>query len=274
MKFNRYIFIIIFASIALFGSTASAHPSNNNAFITTSTGSKIGVGSPATQKVSPFIILPKETIKEKKDARIKQSITVLPSTSSTVVEIPFSFYNDEYLVIYKEDSGKQYNAGHIFNKKNESISLFFISTEKAQNKLKVTTNVKNKNILELKIETNKLLDPVTIDIEISSPDITTYFSKNQWITRGKLDSVSMIPSPYLLTSANYEISTLKRLDAWNKLVDLHKYDEKWSNISGLQNQFDCHFDFAKTKGEWNLEPARKNVGYFSTIMASCNPSTK
>lgn len=66
MKFNRYIFIVFFASLTLFGNTASAHPSNNNAFITTSSGNKIGVGSPATQKVSPFIILPKETIKEKK----------------------------------------------------------------------------------------------------------------------------------------------------------------------------------------------------------------
>lgn len=45
----------------------------------------------------------------------------------------------------------------------------------------MTTNVRDKNILELKIETKKLLEPVTITIEITSPDIDTYFDNNDWI---------------------------------------------------------------------------------------------
>ena len=202
------------------------------------------------------------------------SFTVLPSTTSVIVELPFNFSQDEYIILYKDSSGNQYNGGYIFNKKNESTGLFFISTEIIQNKLQITTNVRNKNILEVKIETKKLVKPATINIEVTSPNIATYFTNNDWIKRGNLDSVSMKPTPYLLTSANYEISTLKRLDAWSKLVDVHKNNDKWSNIGGLQNQFDCHFNYAKTKEEWNLEPARKNVGYFSTIMSSCNPSIK
>lgn len=274
MTIIRTIILFFIASITLFGGTASANVTNNNAFITSKDGSNLSFGPPKVLNNSPFIHFPKDIIKEKKDAAWTQSFTVLPSTTSISIELPFKFSNEEYITLYKDPSGKKFNAGHIFNKKNESLGLFFISIEKIQNKLQLTTNVRDKNILELKIETKKLLEPVSITIEVTSPDINTYFDNNDWIKRGNLHSVSMKPSSYLLTSANYEISTLKRLDAWNKLVEIHKTNEKWSNIEGLQNQFDCHFNFAKTKGEWNLEPARRNVGYFSTVMSSCNPSAK
>ena len=274
MKSNITILLIIVISLALFGSTASASVLNNKAFITIENGNDISFGPTKVLKNSPYIYFSKEILKEKEDSTWTQSFTVLPSTTSISLELPFKFSNKEYITLYKDPSGKKFNAGHIYNNKNESLGLFFISTEKIQNKLQLTTNVRDKNILELKIETKKLLEPVTITIEITSPDIDKYFDNNDWINRGNLHSISMKPSNYLLASANYEISTLKRLDAWNKLVEVHKTNEKWSNIEGLQNQFDCHFNFAKTKGEWNLEPARKNVGYFSTVMSSCNPSTK
>ncbi|MEK4523060.1 DUF2599 domain-containing protein [Psychrobacillus sp. FSL W7-1457] len=274
MKSNITILLIFIIYLTLFGSTASASVINNKAFITSKNGGDISFGPTNVLKNSPYIYFSKEIIKEKEDSTWTQSFTVLPSTTSISLELPFKFSNKEYITLYKDPSGKKFNAGHISNNKNESLGLFFISTEKIQNKLQLTTNVRDKNILELKIETKKLLEPVTITIEITSPDIDTYFDNNDWIKRGNLHSVSMKPSTYLLASANYEISTLKRLDAWNKLVEIHKTNEKWSNIEGLQNQFDCHFNFAKTKGEWNLEPARKNVGYFSTVMSSCNPSTK
>ena len=274
MKSNITILLIIFIYLTLFGSTASASAINNKAFITIENGNDISFGPTKVLKNSPYIYFSKEILKEKEDSTWTQSFTVLPSTTSISLELPFKFSNKEYITLYKDPSGKKFNAGHIYNNKNESLGLFFISTEKIQNKLQLTTNVRDKNILELKIETKKLLEPVTITIEITSPDIDKYFDNNDWINRGNLHSISMKPSNYLLASANYEISTLKRLDAWNKLVEVHKTNEKWSNIEGLQNQFDCHFNFAKTKGEWNLEPARKNVGYFSTVMSSCNPSTK
>lgn len=274
MKENVTILLIFIISFTLFGSTASASVINNKAFITTENGNDISFGPTKILENSPYIYFSKEILKEKKDSTWTQSFTILPSTTSISLELPFKFSNKEYITLYKDPSGKKFNAGHIFNNKNESLGLFFISTEKIQNKLQLTTNVRDKNILELKIETKKLLEPVTITIEITSPDIDKYFDNNDWIKRGNFHSISMKPSTYLLASANYEISTLKRLDAWNKLAEVHKTNEKWSNIEGLQNQFDCHFNFAKTKGEWNLEPARKNVGYFSTVMSSCNPSTK
>jgi hypothetical protein len=48
-------------------------------------------------------------------------------------------------------------------------------------------------------------------------------------------------------------------------------DPDLTNIGGLEDQYVCHFYFAKFKTPWNIEPSRPNVSYSATVTAKCNP---
>ena len=270
MNYYRYFIALSFSLILIFSNISFANAQKNNIFLNFDYEKSIGIGLPTIQKASSSVVLPSKPKQNHQQSQIIYSITILPSTLTNVIELPFEFKNGEYLISYNGPQDISSNAGRIKSKNNENIGLYFVSTEKLQDKFKYTTKIKD-NSLALSIETNKLLEPVSIDIEVIFPTISTYFSKHDWIKRGKIESLSFTPTPYLLSSANYEISLIKNQDSWEKIEEVYKNDAKWSNMSGLQKQFNCHYDFAKKKSEWNLEPARKNVSYFATIRASCNP---
>lgn len=278
--------LIIFMLVFTFSSTISVDAARNikrlgtsvtNVVDTHSTylpvldGKSIGVSQPKTPQKSRFILLPKTVKYEAKENSVVQSITVLPSTTTAVVQIPLDLFYGEYVAPHISSNGRVFDSGRIYNKENKPIGLYSVSTKNAPANLKYVVRIKNNYMLELSITTNKLLNPATINIEVATPTMSTYFSSSKWITRGNIESLSLIPNSYILNSATSDISILKKLDAWDKLYEIHNSDTKWQNSTGLQNQFDCHYDFAKNKSEWNIEPTRKKVSYLDTIKASCNP---
>lgn len=47
----------------------------------------------------------------------------------------------------------------------------------------------------------------------------------------------------------------------------------WVNTRGMINQLTCHFQIARNKETWNLDPWRPYVGHNNTVAAECNPDT-
>lgn len=88
-----------------------------------------------------------------------------------------------------------------------------------------------------------------------------------WTSTARGRQLQVFPTRHGRVSVN----PADRKRAWDEV--LHK-DGK-ANIPGMQDQFYCHWDFARiadrNKPSWNLEPWRPVVGYRRTVEAACNP---
>lgn len=99
-----------------------------------------------------------------------------------------------------------------------------------------------------------------------------YFSQALWITRNGQISLSLKPLDEVRNSYS------KKEEAWATLkgtttgLGSHANWPKDANkVETFKWQYDCHFYFAKTKSEWNLEPWRTANSYAAVIFAGCNP---
>lgn len=204
---------------------------------------------------------------------LTQTVTMNPLTLQTVFEVPISMPKDGKLVLYKDGSEKSYNVGNIYDKNRASIGT--VSVEATTNfrgeRANIITEIKEPNILLVRVDKKNLVGPLTFTMEITSSSLFTYFSEVKWIDRGSFKSLSLSQKPYLTNANNLALDRVKRIDAWDKVLKFHGNDPQWSNTNGMKNQFNCHYDFATKKSDWNLEPQRPNVSYFSTILAGCNP---
>lgn len=103
----------------------------------------------------------------------------------------------------------------------------------------------------------------------SYDSLGNYFNYAAWITRDGATSLSLKPNNNV---RNYS-STLN--SGWGALsstsIGFGRDSMFKSNPSGLLDQYNCHFHYAKRKDYWNLEHWRPNVGYWSTASKACNP---
>ncbi|SER70282.1 DUF2599 domain-containing protein [Psychrobacillus sp. OK032] len=231
---------------------------------------KIGIGSPRVnnEHVNGYTF---QSIK--KEESIIQTITINPSVFSPVIEIPIDFQNEENLILYQDSLGNTYNAGNIHNKNHNSIGIFSVQlvNDQGKGRANITSKIKDGNTLIVNVDKKYPLEPLTIIIEITASTFSTYFSEMKWIDRGGIKSLSLAQKPYLTNASDDGLERVKKLDAWDKVASIHRSNNQWSNTNGMRNQFDCHFDFAKKKDSWNLEPHRPNVDYLTTVIARCNP---
>lgn len=103
--------------------------------------------------------------------------------------------------------------------------------------------------------------------------IGTYFSQVLWITRSGKISLSLKPHDDVRKSYS------KKEAAWNTLkattyggLGSHPNWPKDSDkAETFKWQYDCHYYFANTKSEWNLEPWRTASSYVAVIAKGCNP---
>jgi len=256
-----------------------SHPSTVSAvdrvsYLYTEENVKIGVGSPKVTFKSAKInenlnAYTFQTVKN--DEGIIQTISINPPTFSPTIEIPVKFQNEENLILYQDNLGKAYNAGNIHNKNHKSIGIFSVQVINNEGKANITSRIKDGNTLIVNVDKKNPLEPLTIIVEITASTFSTYFSEMKWINRGGIESLSLAQKPYLTNASDAGVERVKKIDAWEKVASIHSSNTKWSNTNGMRNQFDCHFDFAKNKDSWNLEPHRPNVDYLSTVIAKCNP---
>lgn len=66
-----------------------------------------------------------------------------------------------------------------------------------------------------------------------------------------------------------DIQTLIAEAAWPCVKGLWAYS-MLTNLTGLYDQYMCHH-YGYIEAEWNIEPARPDVGLVQTMAARCNP---
>ncbi|MDE8339781.1 DUF2599 domain-containing protein [Erysipelothrix rhusiopathiae] len=110
---------------------------------------------------------------------------------------------------------------------------------------------------------------------ITSRSWTNYFSKVEWINYGGWT--------YSLSLTPINAFNISKESAWRELRKVWLYDnhpifKSFNNpgkVDSMYYQFVCHADYARSfKTPWNIEPMRKNVGYWGTVNIGgslCNP---
>lgn len=111
-----------------------------------------------------------------------------------------------------------------------------------------------------------ILEP-TAHIEMRS-SVFTHFNSISWISRSEGISLSVMPKkPY----------SISKEAAWQEIYKFIQYHPKFTEIKNetklmsTYNQFVCHADFARGfKTPWNLEPWKKDKGYWGFVGNACN----
>lgn len=101
--------------------------------------------------------------------------------------------------------------------------------------------------------------------------ISQYFNYAAWITRDGLVSLSVDPVYNIRHAYDYWSGPDKAFDVLSSPTAGFGSSAKWKNTTCMEWQFQCHFNFAKTKSYWNLEPSRTAKSYSEVVLASCNP---
>lgn len=263
------VFLIIFG----LAQVTTATMIEKSTFLTTEENNKIKIGLPKIISKAKV-----ETIKTNLYNKVIEgdtetlNISVVPSTDGTTIQVPLELGNGEITVLYKNELGKSFNSGNLYNKDKHSIGV--INTELINNdgKAQLTSTVKNNNILQLNVKAKDVSKLIHIQVKMNVTSFATYFTNSEWIHRSGITSLSLSQNPDISGgSKSSDLNKVIKIDAWDKIKSVHSSNEKWYNAGGLQDQFECHFDFAKKKNLWNLEPHRPDLDYFSTVLASCNP---
>ncbi|MSF58410.1 DUF2599 domain-containing protein [Turicibacter sanguinis] len=104
-------------------------------------------------------------------------------------------------------------------------------------------------------------------INYSARYLWDYFESIKWITRDGVVSLSLDPTALVRTNSYYMAL------AWNDVEAGYAHHFNWNNKNNqtMYWQFLCHFDFAKDKEQWNIEPHRNVDSYLKVVNAKCNP---
>lgn len=218
---------------------------NNATYITTEDGTQIGIGTPdiSVALFKTTIIYSKYQISIGKDS-VTLSISIPPSPFGTAIEVPFDFLNQESINLVQEQDGETISAGNIYNKEHKSIGIISTQVKRLEN-INITQKMNDNQSLSINVAPNKKF--LLVKVEITASNYSTYFSGFSWINRSGQDSLSLTPKRSLSGTEDSLLSSVKSIDAWDKVVSKHGKDVKWSNYSGLKNQFHCHYNFAKEK---------------------------
>lgn len=114
---------------------------------------------------------------------------------------------------------------------------------------------------------------------IYSPKLTrdpaymaTYFTQAIWITRNNVISLSLKPRDNVRKSKSEKDKAWVTLSSTAAGLGSHKnWPKDAQKVKTFKWQFDCHFYFANSKSEWNIEPSRSASSYAAVIAAKCNP---
>ena len=104
--------------------------------------------------------------------------------------------------------------------------------------------------------------------------ISAYFNYAAWITRDGVKTLSLDPKDII----RYDETTTYVTTGWNILKDKSlgiAANSAWptaqANIDTFYWQYLCHYNYAKNKDYWNLEPNRVANSYTAVVTALCNP---
>ena len=102
--------------------------------------------------------------------------------------------------------------------------------------------------------------------------IANYFKQAIWITRNDVISLSLIPHDTVRNSKSEKDKAWTILSGTATGLGGHK---NWpilsQKVKTFKWQYDCHFYFANSKAEWNIEPSRSANSYAAVVAKKCNP---
>ncbi|MBV6286102.1 DUF2599 domain-containing protein [Pseudomonas aegrilactucae] len=96
-----------------------------------------------------------------------------------------------------------------------------------------------------------------------------YFDSANWITRGTMVSLSVVPS-----ACGRYVGDADLDNAIAELMHKHGLDSQWTTNDGggMRAQLECVSRYARDFAQWNLEAFRPKLSSEETRLASCNPS--
>lgn len=96
-----------------------------------------------------------------------------------------------------------------------------------------------------------------------------YFDSANWITRGTMVSLSVVPS-----ACGRYVGDADLDNAIAELMHKHGLDSQWTvnDGGGMRAQLECVSRYARDFAQWNLEPFRPKLSSEETRLASCNPN--
>lgn len=233
-------------------------------------GSELGFGTPKSQAKSLL-----EFESRVNENTVEQIITIEPANSKSTLDVELELQDGDYIVLAKDEQGNADGAATIYNAQDESIGI--VSSPVVENKENLnisSVDLKDGNILQFSLESEELGEPSNVVVALAAPTYSSYFSSGTWINRDGLISLSMKHKKYLFSGSTND-RAMKVGDSWNKLKAKHSGNAKWKNTNGMRDQYYCHYGtIGAAKNPWNLEPARKDVGYAMTVRYGCNPPLK
>lgn len=270
------VFALTFLAVVMIFSLASPSLSSakeENALqvkVKTEDGHEIGLGTPKTKQNKKELKSQKE--KNSKNNSVEQNITIDPLIAESTIEIPLELPDGYTVVLGEDEQGKTDGAAIIYNENNESVALFSSPVSKDK-KLKVTSaKVTEDTTIELELDTNgQLVESSDLLVTLAATSFYSYFSSGSWITRDGVRSLSLYHKDYLFSGTTND-RAFKLGDSWNKITAKYSSSSYWYNTSGLNDQYNCHYGtIGQAKNPWNIEPARDDVSYATTLLYACNP---
>lgn len=178
--------------------------------VKTEDGTKIGFGKPTVKsqsKVSNKFSISSllgedtntlETVNEVNGNTVEQTITIDSEDSNSVIEVPVSLNDGEYIVLAEDADGNSSGAGLIYNAEGGSIGVISEPVVEDGSELNVKDVDLNGNNIQLKLESeDKLSEPTFVTMAASATYYSSYFSSGKWITRDGVISLSMTHKAYL-----------------------------------------------------------------------------
>lgn len=103
--------------------------------------------------------------------------------------------------------------------------------------------------------------------------IPYYFNAVSWITRDDgMISLSLDPNSKVRNDSSVKDTAWSVLSTpSNGVADNRNWPTNSKNVKTFRWQYDCHFDFAKDKDRWNIEPSRTAGSYLAVVVNKCNP---
>lgn len=95
-----------------------------------------------------------------------------------------------------------------------------------------------------------------------------WFRSGYWRTRADGVCLTLVPNGFQNT---WDPDLALMHFTWDRVAGKFASSGNWYNYYGLENQYDCHYVYAKNEPDWNLEPWRPYAGWPGTIAARCNP---
>lgn len=201
------------------------------------------------------------------DGGVRELINIENSSAPREYKIDFSLPEGGYLEFAKDPvTEKEDGSILVYDGGNEIIGAINIpwAVDATGKKVETYYMINGTTLTQVVNHSETATYPVLADPYY----IYSYFDSGRWIIRDGLVSLSLVPNWKLRVSM---VGGALKEASWAAVKKDFYWDKKWYNTQGLYEQYVCHFNFAFFKSEFNLEPSRRSVGYWSTVASKCNP---